>query len=391
VQCIWQAPSATPFPHLGFGYGGGGTAGILDQLFVQTATGMLLAVFRLQGPDYDADILDVTQQRIVLHKMWRDGQLVTLGCAVPQAGYNYGVRQNGRLVGTNDGRAARYIASGGGWSEYWAATLLEGDPPQAYYAVDPLWPGNTLAPGRLGEASALEPYQAGLLLPTASETYAMVDNDSGANFRVYHRGPAEITGSVVVSVSQTANLTYKHPRDMLYVDGSTVAITFRPWGATTPSESSAAWIRLYDTSSAPWDLRWEDTLPGTDQVAAYDPTTKILYSIGKRDSNAILNACWLKRQPASVAAPTIIGGGTALQETTATRLSTMVQDAWGCAISGVLVQWTLESVTSGGHLLSHYSRTNDDGVASITYTGPFAPAGLSEGITATVAEIDHTP
>ena len=386
LQTFFTAASATVFPSFGFGTGGGSTAQMLSQLLWNTAAGTLMAVFRLDSIDYDNNVIATQSFRIQIQKMWRDGQLLTLGCAVPEMGF----AGSPFVAGTNDGRVARFFASASiaNFSEeFWAIqTVLSGDQPNAYYAVDPLWPGDIICPGRLISSDVLAPHRTGLLLPATSTAYALVTADSGGIFRVYKRTASDASGTVVVSVIQTGD--WNHPRDMLYIDTSTVAIVFRPEGGVEPNNASAATLKVFDTSGSAWVLKWKDTLPATDQVAAYDTVNGVLYSIGKRASNAILHASLLRRAPASVASASIVGTGTAFAELTTTQLSTIVQDGLGSVMSNTLVQWTLDAAISQGALNSAYSKTNNSGIATIVYTGPFAPSGLTERVNTTVATVE---
>jgi len=173
-------------------------------------------------------------------------------------------------------------------------------------------------------------------------------------------------------------------------------------------------LRVFKTTGSLWSVVWEDALPATDQCAAYDPANGILYSIGKRQSNATLHASLLRRGATSVASASIVGSETTFNELKATQVSTIVKDGLASVISNYLVLWTLDAVStqdmylatirndplsaiaamkvgspiSGGTLASAYSKTNNSGIATIVYTGPFRPTGLIERINTTVATVE---
>lgn len=410
LQNFYTAASVTSFPAFSFGIAGGSTAQMLTQLMWSTQAGMLLAVFQLGTDDLSDDYSQIVGNRIQVQKMWRDGQLLNLGCAVPEVGIPNSFLKGPFVVGTDDGRVARYFTT----TEFWASnTILSGEGSEFYYAIDPIWPGDVIVPGRLMSVTALAPNERGLILPVTSTAYALVYGDSGGAMRVYKRTGTDASGTIVFSQAQTG--TYVQSRDMLYIDTSTIAIVFRPSG--TPllaGDTSAALLRVFKTTGSLWSVVWEDTLPATDQCAAYDPENGILYSIGKRQSNATLHASLLRRQAVSVASASIIGTDTVLNELKATQLSTIVKDGLASVISNHLVRWTLDAVSvmdiylqtikndplsgiagmkvgspiSGGMLVSNYSKTNNSGIATIVYTGPFRPTGLIEHINTAVATVD---
>jgi hypothetical protein len=389
IQSFFTAGSAVSFPAFGAGVGGGSTAQILHQLGFDTGADMLIGNFGLGHDDNDLNIA-TPNLRVQYQKLWRDGSVIAVGSAFPQAGYKYSLTSP-YFATTNDGRVARYIPSSLG--NFFDFILLSGAAPEAYFQVNPLWPGDLLAPTRLAEVADILPsghtgnsrkQMMAALRPATSDAFVAFDNLSSSVFHIFHMGSGIST--TVVSVTQTA--AWAHPRQIMVIDASTVCVVFRPSGALEPNETDPGWVRLWDTTSEPWTYLWEDRLPASDQVAAYDPIAGVLYSCGKRASNAIMRSSWLRRTPTSVASASIVGTATTLDEKIRTVLSTIVQDGQGSIISQVLVQWTLDAVTSGGTLLSNYSRTDNDGSATITYVGPTTTSGLVERVNVTAAEID---
>lgn len=175
---------------------------------------------------------------------------------------------------------------------------------------------------------------------------------------------------------------------MVYIDGQRTIVSFMQLSGGTVDASSPALIRLFKTTTDPWTLLWTDTLPGADSVVAYDPTYEIVYSCAKWPTSAIMHASKLKQAPASLSVLTLLSGST-LQEMRATLISVLVTDGQGSGLSGALVCWTLSASTSGGTLLSAYTRTNASGVAYATYIGPrLSGTTTTDFVSAAVATLE---
>ena len=251
-----------------------------------------------------------------------------------------------------------------------------------YYKVNAAWPQDIKTGEILASLGILSTVQyVGVLRPSFNLAYAL--RDTAASGTQIIEMPAS-----TMRFSSINSASWSHPRDILFIDSKTVAVLFMQEAAGSVDEAKPAIIRVFNTTTSAWTLTFEETLPGSAHVAAWDPTNRILYATGRYPANATFYACRLARAPVSVAAPQLVGA-TVLKELTPTVISTIVRDGFASVISQYLVRWTLSASVSGGALNSAYSLTNNSGVATITYVGPHKPpAGLTEVVTVEVSDLE---
>lgn len=421
LQHFYQSPSATQMARFTDGRIGGEAgyeARLLNDIFYVANSDMILGSF-VTTPR-DLGILVAVIVRYQFQKLWRDGRIVDIGSALPQIGFTGSRAAVGAYNPTRDGRVARTPQLGGGFGAEQMATVI-GDPAsqgssnitfniwdfdagstlafnvyQNYYIVDPLWPGNMIVPGAVMDSQLLGKSQKGLIDVAAKTGFALELSGGGANFSVAsHTALDGSYTSTLVIPAITTDASYRQPKNIIPIDGSTVAILF---GNFATDQNSPAILRVYDTAQnvGTWTLLWEDELPSSDGAATYDPTRGVLYSINKHASAAFLNASWLKRRPMQVAVPTIVGGATELIPLDGQTLQTKIVHGSGGVtghtsltsfLSAELVQWTLDSANSQGSMVSAYSLTDSFGSSTITYFGPALPSNLTERVNATVAEV----
>ena len=259
-------------------------------------------------------------------------------------------------------------------------SAIEGD---AFYPLSEIW-GYDIYPVRYSSAAVLGGLYDASYLTTPSAGY-VVAASSTIIFRVLKKP----SGSAMVSVVIATFPSWGAPRDMLYIDNRRTAITFMQLtGGGSVDSTVPALVRLFQTTTDPWTLLWTDTLPATDSVMAYDPTYEIVYSAGKWPSNAVMHTSKLKQSPVSLSTLTLVSG-TTLHGMGAAQVSVLVTDSQGSGLSGVIVSWTLSVATSGGAMLSAYTKTNVSGIAVGTYIGPqLSGATSTEFISVAVATLD---
>ena len=376
VQHFFTAASAIPFPQL-VKNRVQVSAVQLRKLFWHASGQKLVGVFTTVTADYpilSPNNSDLTAVWRMVH-LWRDG--------TPIDPTTLAIKGHGQifLPMTHTATGAvlmRNIPSDVAGAEISAASQAGPDalfPISERWAMDivPLrWASAGVFVQNRYDASYLVTSQSGYIVlnSTAATTFAVMEQPSGT--RVF-----SATGS-----------TWRHARDLLYIDDRHAAAVFMQDSGGTVNADVPALIRYFSTTSATWSLLWTDTLPATDSVAAYDPLHQILYSTGKWPSTATIHASKLMQSPVSLSTITLVSGS-ALQELTATRLSVNVVDSQASLMSGVLVHWSLSASVSGGTLVSTYSRTNVSGVATITYIGPqLSGTATSETVSAAVATID---
>jgi hypothetical protein len=366
-------------------FGNQSSAVQLRKLFYSVPAGLLMGFFVDYTNDRELYQLPPTANaKGSVYRLWRDGTRLTwAGDATaialvaganardPVATDAGTIAFNPRLTGTLFTPGDQFVTQLG---------TVSGD---QYYRLNDQWPWDIHTAEVLASAAMLSPNQQGVLRPSLNIAYsfrmALVDGNVA---RILQQ-----PGDVVRWLSPSNGADYRHPRDLLYIDGATVAATFQQETAGAIDYTKPCIIRVFDTTTSSWTVKWEDTLPGSAHVAAYDPINKLVYAAGRYASQTTVWAARLARAPAAVAVPTLVGA-TTLAELTATRLSTLVTDARGSAISQYLVQWALSASLSGGALNSAYSLTNNSGIATIVYVGPRRPpAGLTERVTATVSDV----
>lgn len=250
----------------------------------------------------------------------------------------------------------------------------------ALYPISTRWAGDILTNTRVASAAAASSSPMAAIVFEGGNAWTIEQATTGTTtFKVVQR-PV----STVLFTSTGA--TWRHARDLMYIDSKTVAATFMQHSSIGADGDAAARIRVFDTTTTPWTLKWEDMLPGTDNRACFDQVEKVLYSCN-RNPGAIMHASRLRQMPTSISPITLVTGST-LVARTATVLSTLVTNELNCGISGATVRWTLTSKVSGGSITSAYSKTNDSGVAQITYVGPhMSVTTTTETVSAEVAEI----
>lgn len=406
IQLFYSADAFTSFPSIEETATQSTQTTLLSKLFWSDGAQMMIALFE-ENQDLN-DTIGAFGKKATLQKVWRDGTLVEVQPEVPKSPFDMPNTNN--VVPTNDGRVARtihYEDYAGAFGDYWSPLLNEEAHGSltgtAYFEVNPLWPGDLLPNARLAEAShmhadykevprnfALELSGGnGMILPTQSAVYAAFTNHNNVFPITLHVILIDDTQSTIcLSLVDTggADIYTQQFRQLIPIDASSVIALFRPQGGVEPNENLPAQIRIYDTTSQPWTELWRDLLPGTDQVATYDPKNKILYSCGKRSTNAAMHASLLLRTP-TVTSASIIGDETKLPGPGSIQLSALVVDDQNLPISNELVRWTLVSQIDQGELTSNYSLTNVLGQASITYAGPYLESNLTETVITTVAQV----
>lgn len=377
LQHFMTAASAISFPQICFAGTNLVTSTLqLRKLFFHAPAQKLVGVFTTATTDWN--ILGAGNPTIQanwrLNYLWRDGTAVDLTNATPLRGFQaLQVQQTHTATGQ-----VVQVAPGDNIATD-ELSAIEGD---ALYPLSEVWAGD-IYPVKFASAAVLGQVYDASYLTTASAGY-VVAASSTAIFRVLKKP----SGSAVVSVGLAAVSGWDQARDMIYIDGKHTAITFMQVSGSTVDASSPARIRLFNTATDPWTLLWTDTLPGADSVACYDPVYEILYSTAKWPGSAVIHASKLKQSPASLSTVTLVSG-TTLQEMRATQISVLVTDSQASGISGVVVCWTLSAATSGGSLLSAYTKTNASGIATATYIGPrLSGTTTTEFVSAAVATID---
>ena len=377
LQVFWESASADSFPV--FDTSPATAFGQLRKLFYSVKTKTLIGLFVATATDYELNVGG--RRTFVLKKLWFDGTvidvsatsaLVTPGFVTPDAVLGP------KVVATDQGLVIRTRPSSGG-SEDAAITDDQGD---SYYESSDVYPMDVLTRPVVCSAELFSTTHVGLFLAVSNAAYVL-----GTATDHVIENPGLLSR---LSFASNPNGTYNRPRDILYIDRKTIAITYsfastlNNTGDVDPNVSSI--IRVFSAASAPWTLKFEAHLPSGDNVTAYDPVNKILYSTKR--AGGTIHASLLKRAPLTVATPTLVSV-TTLRFPGATTVSTLIKDSLGSVMSGQLVQWTLTSQNSGGALLSAYASTNTSGIATMTYIAPpyASGASLTETVTVKVATI----
>ena len=373
LQNFHTAQSAISFPQLTTGAGAIVVcAAQLRKLWWHAPAQKLVGVFTTAPTDYDFQLAAFLQFRVRLMYLWRDGTPIDL-VTTPIRGF-----EGSTTLQMSQTSEAEVVRSN--FQEDVAKDEISAILGDALFTISERWAQDIL-PVRAASAGLLGiPYEASYLVG-ASAGYVVVGSVAAGTFRIL----AQPGGSIVFSATGG---TWRHPRDLVYIDGQHTAATFMPDSGGTVNGASAALVRLFATSTTPWTLLWTDELPATDSVMAYDPANAVIYSCGKWSSNAVMHSSKLKQSPASLSVITL-GSGTTLQEMRGTLLSVLVTDSLGSGISGATVQWLLSASLSGGSLLSAYSKSNTSGVATMLYIGPrLSAVSMTETVSAAVATID---
>lgn len=358
----------------------------LRRLFFSVNAKLLIGYFihRSADPDINAAVpFGVATLHGGFFRLWRDGTRLTWLTDAPVMPITAQATSEPWIVSTDTGAIGwapdrRHT----GLAEPADALIVSAISASNYYTVNPAWPQDIKSGQVLASLGILSTVQyVGMLRPSLNIAYALKDT-AASGTQIIEMPTSTVRFSSITSVS------WSHPRDILFIDSKTVAVIFMQETAGSVDEAKPAIIRVFDTRTSAWTLTFEDTLPGSAHVAAWDPTDRLLYAAGRYPSNATVYACRLARAPVSVAAPQLVGA-TVLKELTPTTISTLVRDGFASVISQYLVRWTLSASTSGGALNSAYSLTNNSGIATITYVGPHKPpAGLTEVVTVEVSDLE---
>ena len=376
IQHFFTAQSAIAFPVICYaGTNVTTTVSQLRKLFWHAPAQKLVGVFTTGDTDWN--ILGpgnpTIQANWRINYLWRDGGAMEINDTPLRGHLNLHLQQ----THTADTQVVT-IAMGNNIATD-ELSAIEGD---ALYPLSEIW-GYDIYPVRYSSAAVLGAQYDASYLTTPSAGY-VVPASSLAAFQVLKKP----SGSVMVSVILGAFASWTHPRDMVYIDGVRTAITFMQMSGNTVNANLPAMVRLFKTTTDPWQLLWTDTLPATDSVCAWDPANEILYSAGKWASNAVIHASKLKQSPASLSVLTLVSG-TTLNALKPSQISVLVTDTFGSGLSGVIVAWTLSMAVSGGAFLSAYTKTNASGVSIGTYIGPQLSGSTStEFISCAVATID---
>ena len=373
IQHFGTAASAIPFPQLTTGATNVlVSAAQLRKLWWHAPAQKLVGVFTTYGTDYEYLLATLVVFRTRMMYLWRDGSPIDL-VSTPIRGFEGGTTL--QITQTTQAEVVRQ-----NFQDDVAKDEISSTQGDALFVLSERW-GQDVIPVRVASAALLgSPFEASYL-SGGSTGYVVVGSVAQGTFQVM----AKPGNSIVFSATGT---TWRHPRDLVYINGTRTAATFMQDSGGTVNASVAALVRLFATTSAPWTLLWTDTLPATDSLMAYDPAYEIVYSCGKWPSNAVMHASKLKQSPVSLSTLTLVSGST-LQEMRAAQVSLFIIDSQGSGMSGVLVAWTLSASISGGSLLSAYSKSNSSGVATMTYIGPrLSGTNTTEFISAAVATID---
>lgn len=371
LQTWWTAASAIPFPTVIRGLGLTVSMVQLRKLYWHTPANKLVGVFCNTLTDFDLGGGILLSWRV--QYLWRDGQPVDTSVVLAELNSN-----ELPITHTTDGRVVRQGNQGATVADTEIARAV-GD---GLFQIATQWANDIIAYPALGQTYQVTPnIQASVLRVGIGDP----SGDSSYGYRV-----SSLNGwLIVVREPEGATLLsafnpslFGVPRDFLWIDNQTAAIT------TIDTGGPPALIHVVSAAGEEWSLKWSAELPAADTVAAYDPSTKILYSCGRYEDNAILHASWLRRAPASLSVLTLVTG-TTLVELDSSVVSVLVTDSLECGICNYDVCWTLNTVASGGRLISAYSKTNNSGIAQITYVGPLLDTTtITETICAAVTTIE---
>lgn len=376
------------YPTFGIYYGGTASALQLLRLFYSTEAKMLIGFFI--NSSNDAEISTASPWGVVtlysaFARIWRDGTRLAWQSDAGIVPITSLATTAPWIAGTDGGTI--------GWApdHRWAGLATPGDAlivsaisASNYYKVNAAWPQDIKTGEVLASLGILSGTQyVGVLRPSFNLAYALKRVPTSGVYTQIIEQPAS-----TLRYSSISSASWQHPRDILFIDSKTVAVLFMQAIGALADETKPAIIRVFDTTTSAWTLTFEETLPGSAHVAAWDPQNRLIYATGRYPSNSTFYTCRLARAPVSVAAPQLVGA-TVLKELTPTVISTLVRDGFASVISQYLVRWTLSASTSGGALNSAYSLTNNSGVATITYVGPHKPpAGLTEVVTVEVSDLE---
>lgn len=387
LQTFWQASAVADFPEYRRDSVNNGKYGQLRTLYFSVPAQLLVGLFEVNTTDWEINTgPSVGVQYFGLFRLWRDGSRLQWDSDPENTPFTDSGLRNPKVASVDNGTIAwaptsaglTGHASPGDLIHLSAAAVLS----QNYYRVNDIFPGD-IHTGEILGSTALLSVSIGVLRPTRNIAYNLKRVTTSGIYTQIIETPAG-----TVRFSSITEASWKQPRDLLFIDGKTAAVVFAQTSGGAIATDLPSIIRVFDTTTSVWTYSFEDRLPGSANIATWDPINKIIYAIGRYESNSTLYACRLARAPTSVTAPTLVSV-TELGALKATTVSVRVTDSFGSNISNYLVQWLLSgSVASHGTLASDYSLTNNSGIATITYVGPMnPPAGLTEIITARVRDV----
>jgi len=384
LQVFWQSDTTIDFPEYYHDSVNNGKFGQLRTLYFSVPAQLLIGLFDVNATDWEINSGPAAAfQYFGLFRIWRSGSRLEFENDPKNIPFIDAGLRNPRVASVDNGTLAWAPGTVDGALASPLDELISGFTVSVnYYRVNDTVPMDIHTGEPVGSLALLS-FSIGVLRPTRSIAYSLKLSTSGTT----HTEVIE-TPSGTIRFSSIASASWQKPRDLLFIDGKTVAILFAQTSGVVATEKPSI-IRVFDTTTSVWTYTFEDVLPGSANVATWDPVNKILYAIGRYESSSILYACRLARAPTSVTAPTLVSV-TELGAMNATTVSVRVTDSFGSSISNYLVQWIISgSVASNGSLVSGYSLTNNSGIATITYVGPRnPPAGLTESITARVRDIE---
>lgn len=357
----------------------------IRKLFFDVRIGMLIGAFTDRSKNWNIfDGSDSTYAYFSINKIWRDGTVIDGSTtdlaenAFMQGRLTMSEHKinNPNIIQTDRGIVVRSLDWGGQYD--FISTQM--DQPEAYYPIDPLWPQMTIN-DRVINASRI-------LNSTGAYFYS---RDVTVYLKRTPLAKVEIIQDPggTMFTSPNSNSEWVNPMEVHPVDSNRVAVSFYPSPGPNNSDPFSPppgpmILRIFNINTNPYTIDFEAELPGDDpwydDVFCIDIKNGILYSMNR--FKPLLHASFIARSPRYIAAPSIAESGvTVLREMTATQLSTIVVDSLGSVISNQVVRWTLSDVVSGGKLNSAYSLTNNSGIATITYVGPYQPPpGLTENV-----------
>lgn len=362
----------------------------LRQMFFDLETHSIIGVFFRENVNWN--IFTGPPNRytyFTVARIWRNGKLIDGSSSFfnfPSQGrmvLDSTVVKNPKFAQVLNGRVIRSPNTGKLFSDI--STLY--DPPEAYYQVDPLCPLLTIQ-NRVTDASNFSTVHIGCMI-NGNPDRIFIIGDLGSSTSIVEK-PANITRFISPSSE-----SWRYPREIHPIGINKIAVSYYP---SLPDEinnspippGNAMLLRVFDISVDPFQVILEAELPADDEyyddVFCYDVQNNIIYSANRFFPR--LHASILKRSPVSISVPTIVGSSTSLRALTPTFISVIVKDSLNSVISNEVVRWSLGSTLSGGYLHSAYSLTNQSGVATITYVGPYSPSnGMTETVLAEVGSV----
>jgi len=385
LQVFWKSDTTIDFPKYYRDSVNNGDYQQLRRLYFSVPAELLIGEFNVNPTDWEINTgPSGALQYFGLFRIWRNGSRLELTNDPKHITFVDNGLKNPYTTSVDNGTIAWGPSSAdGGLASPFDELISAETVSTNYYRVNDLFPMDIHTGEPLASLAMLS-NNIGVLRPTKKIAYSLKRVVTSGGYTQIVETPS---GTIRYSSITTAS--WSHPRDLVFIDGKTVAVIFAQYSGGVAATEKPSIIRVFDTSTSAWTLTFEDTLPGSANVAAWDPINRIMYASGRYESNSTVYACRLARAPVSVTAPTLVSV-TELNAMQATTVSVRVTDSFGSNISNYLVQWTLSgNVASGGRLVSDYSLTNNSGIATIIYVGTRTPpSGLTETITAKLKDIE---